>query len=439
MKAAPLKTDQSEILWERALRVIPAGTQTFSKGPDQYVKGVAPKFIQRGEGSRIWDVDGNQFIDYGMALGPIILGYSYPAVNEAIKKQLRDGITYTLMHPLEVQLAELLAEIIPCAEMVRFAKNGSDATTAAIRVARAFTGRDRIAYCGYHGWQDWYIGSTSRNLGVPEEIQKLTLRFQYNELDSLKNLLDRYPKEIAAVILEPTNFYPPQDGFLEQVRQACQDYGALLIFDEIITGFRMALGGAQEFFGVVPDLAAFGKAMGNGMPIAALVGRAEVMALFEEAFFSTTFGGEALSLAASIATIYELRKKKALAHIHSLGRKLQEGYNQIVRNLGLEDVTECIGYSCWPEILFRYCGGDRKANRIQTLFQQEVVKRGILTRPGMFPCYSHTQADIDQTLEAFRQSLVVVKQVLDTDQLEESLEGEIIEPVIRSEVQVAPR
>jgi glutamate-1-semialdehyde aminotransferase len=373
-----------------------------------------------------------------MALGPIILGYAYPRVNQAIIKQLEDGITYTLMHPLEVELSSLLVELVPCAEMVRFGKNGSDVTAGAIRLARAYTRRDKIACCGYHGWQDWYIGSTSRNLGVPKAVRELTLQFQYNNIDSLKVIFDQNPDEIAAVILEPVNFYEPRDGFLEAVKELTQRHGALLVFDEIITGFRMALGGAQEYFGVVPHLAAFGKAMGNGMPISAIVGKAEIMRLFEDVFFSFTLGGEALSLAASIATIKELQETNALNHIWGMGKILLDGYNDLSEELGLTHVTKCIGYPCWPEVIFndlRVTSG----RVFQSLVQQEIVKRGILTRPGMFVCYAHTSEDINTTLCAYKEALEVLREAVDAGNAEDLLEGEIIEPVIRSTVLVAPR
>lgn len=438
MKRSGSKQEASQALWERALKVIPAGTQTFSKGPGQYVNGVGPKYLRSGVGGHVWDVDGNEYIDYGMALGPIILGYAYPSVNQAIVDQLRSGITFTLMHPLEVELAELLTNIIPCAEMVRFGKNGSDATAGAVRLARAYTKRDRIACCGYHGWQDWYIGSTSRNRGVPESVSGLTFTFQYNDLDSLKAVFDRYPGEVAAVILEPTNFLEPKNGFLEEVRDLSHRQGALLIFDEIITGFRMALGGAQEYFRVTPDLAAYGKAMGNGMPISALVGRADVMRLFEEVFFSTTFGGEALSIAASLATIREMQGKPVLAHIWRLGQSLREGYNQAAADAGLQDVTKCIGYPCWPEWLF--VGPDGQPwLEAQTLFLQEIIKRGILTRPGMFVCYGHSDDDIRSTLSVFREALEILREAIRKGRVAESLEGDVVQPVIRSTVHIAPR
>ena len=265
---------------------------------------------------------------------------------------------------------------------------------------------------------------------MPTAVRALATPFEYNDVDSLDRLFRQHPGEFAAVILEPTNFVEPILGFLEGVRELAHRHGALLIFDEVITGFRMSMGGAQQYFGVTPDLAAFGKAMGNGMPISAIVGRADVMALFDEAFFSFTFGGETLSLAAALATIAELQSKNALKHIWTMGQELINGYRQLTRELGLESVTRCIGYPCWPELIFEEDG--RASPRIQTLFQQEIVKRGVLTRPGLFICFSHTSEDIRKTLVVFRQALEVVKDALLAGQIEDALEGELIQPVIRA-------
>jgi len=232
---------------ERAKKVIPSCTQTFSKGPTQFVQGVSPIYLERGDGSHVFDVDGNEYIDYPLALGPVTLGYNYPRVNEAIIKQLKDGITFSLMHPLEVELAELLINIIPCAEMVRFGKNGSDVTSAAVRVARAYTGRDKIACCGYHGWQDWYIGTTTRSAGVPECIKKLTIPFEYNNIESLERIFSENRDEVAGVIMEPIGIVEPKNNFLEKVKEITHKNGAVLIFDEIVIGFRVSIGGAQEY------------------------------------------------------------------------------------------------------------------------------------------------------------------------------------------------
>ena len=299
---------KSDELYKKALNLIPATTQTLAKGPQQNVKGIAPKYLVKGKGSHVWDVDGNEYLDFNMGIGPLSLGYAYDKVDEAIKKQLEDGITFSLMHPLEVEVAELLNKIIPNAESIRYSKVGADVTTAAIRVARAYTKRQKILCCGYHGWHDWYISVTDRNAGIPQAVQELTFTFNYNDIQSV---IDSIDEDTAAVILEPFVFEAPKDNFLQKLRDICTKNGTLLIFDEMWTGFIIASGGAQEFFNVKADLATFSKAVANGMPIAILAGRKDVMKVLEkDVFFFTTFGGEALSLAAAKATINELKEKK---------------------------------------------------------------------------------------------------------------------------------
>ena len=296
--------EKSQAMLARAEKVIPLGSQTFSKSRTQYPYGVSPYFITRGQGSRVWDMDGNEYIDFVSSLASITLGYQDPDVTSAVRRQLDEsGVIFSLPHPLETEVAELICEMVPCAERVRFGKNGSDATSGAIRVARAFTGRDRVAVCGYHGWQDWYIGSTARHRGVPQATRDLTHAFNYNDLESLNTQLKAHSGEFAAVIMEPMNVVEPHPGFLEGVKALAHKHGALLVFDETITGFRYANGGAQALFGVTPDLATFGKGLANGYPVSAVAGRADVMKQMEEIFFSFTFGGEALSLAAAKATL----------------------------------------------------------------------------------------------------------------------------------------
>lgn len=420
----------SQAYWNRTRGLIPCGTQTLSKSPTQYVDGVAPKFLQRGKGCHVWDVDGHEYIDYGMGLHPIILGYAYPAVDEAIKGQLADGITFTLNHPLEVELAEVLRGLIPCAEMVRYGKNGSDVTSAAIRLSRAYTGREKVACCGYHGWQDWYIGSTERNKGVPVAVRTLTKTFEYNRIETLQQIFHENKGEIAAVIMEPVGAIPPENQFLHEVKALAHEEGAVFILDEIITGFRMALGGAQDFFGVIPDLATFGKAMSNGMPLSALVGKTEIMKELEEVFFSFTFGGEALSLAASLATIKEMKEKKVLDHVWKVGAKLQEGYNRIVAELNLEEYTRCNGYPPRSVVSF-YPVANLDPLEMKSLVQQELLKRGILWAGYHAVSFSHGEEEIARTLEVFGEALRLLRQAASEKDIRKYLEGPPVKPVFR--------
>lgn len=417
----------SDSLYERALKVQKPITQTLAKGPGQFTKGVAPKYLQKGKGSHVWDVDGNEYIDFNSAIGPISLGYAYPVVDEAIKKQLEDGITFSLMHPLEVELSELIQEVIPNAEAVKISKTGADVCSAAVRVARSFTGRDKIFCCGYHGWHDWYIGITSRNSGVPEAIQNMTYTFEYNNIETIIEALD---EDVAAVILEPFIFEAPQNDFLQALAEACRENGTLLIFDEMWTGFRIALGGAQEYFKVVPDLAVYSKACANGMPIALLTGRADVMELFNNEVFSyTTFGGETLSLAACIATIKEIREKNVPKYLDEKGQIIKDGYNQIAQEFGMENLTKCIGYNCRTMVTFAPEAGN--GLEVKALMQQEMIKRGILWAGFHNMCFSHSDEDLNYTLLAYREVMPIVKEAIETQNVKSYLKGEVLEAVFR--------
>lgn len=430
MRTVRRSLTKSDEYWARARGLIPAGTQCLSKGPTQFVDGVAPKYLKRGKGCHVWDVDGNEYIDWGMGLRTVILGYGYAAVNEAITRQLEDGTNFTLMHPLEVEVAELLKKLIPCAEAVRYSKSGSDVTTAAVRGARAYTGRDKVAICGYHGWHDWYVVTTERNKGVPKILKQLSFVFQYNNVESLEQLFDTYHDEIAAVIMEPVGVTPPTTGFLRDVKKVTHDNGAVLIFDEIITGFRFALGGAQEYFKVTPDLATFGKAMSNGMPISALVGKEEIMSVFNDTFWSSTFGGECLSLAAAMATINELKRKKVIDFIWAQGTKLQDGYNKLVNEHKLEKCTQCVGYP--PSPLMKFFGrAPDESLLMKSLVQQELLKRGILWAAYHAISYAHNDKEINTTLEAFDDALSILGKAINKGDIAKSLEGKPVKPVFR--------
>ena len=429
--AAPLRPIEKSTAWlARAGKVIPGCAQTFSKGANQHVRGVAPVFLAKGKGCRVWDVDGNEYIDYIQGLLPNILGYAHEEVNAAVAAQLAQGHSFSLPHPLEVELAERLTRLIPCAEMVRFGKNGSDATSGAVRAARALTARERIACCGYHGWQDWFIGSTTRNAGVPLAVRALTHPFVYNDLGSLQKLLSEHQGEFAAVIMEPVNFWPPAAGFLEGVKKLAHEHGALLIFDEICSGFHFGLGGAQKRFGVTPDLACFGKAMGNGFPISCVVGRADVMKVFEDIFFSFTFGGEVASMAAAMKVLDVLETTDALARIYANGLTVQEGLNALAKEAGLQDRIQCIGYPFWSLIKFLDAGG-KDSFLVRSLFTQECVKRGVLLLATHNMTAAHDPLAIEQTQRVYAEVCKTMSKWLNEPHPEQHLEGEMIQPVFK--------
>jgi glutamate-1-semialdehyde 2,1-aminomutase len=433
--------EASDALYHRALARIPAVTQTLAKGPGQWVRGVAPKYLHRGDGGHVWDVDGNEYIDLNLGVGPLVLGYRNTAVDDAICAQLEDGITFTLMHPLEVEVAELIAEVVPGAESARFSKTGCDVTSAAVRLARAFTGREKVLCCGYHGWHDWYIGVTDRARGIPESARALTHTFAYNDLESVADSLD---DDTACVILEPTVFEAPRPGFLEALKHLCHQRGALLIFDEMWTGFRLALGGAQERFAVTADLACFSKAVANGMPLSVLTGRRDVMSLLEkEVFFFTTFGGEALSLAAAKATIQELRRHDVPRRLDALGSHIRDGYNALAARRGMTGFTRAAGFGARSMIVFepkeQAFGHDPLV--LKSLVQQEMIRNGVLWAGFNTICFAHTDADADHVLDAYDAALRVLRDALDRGSVNDTLRGDPVEPVFRrtSNFNVKPR
>jgi glutamate-1-semialdehyde 2,1-aminomutase len=424
------KFDNSIAMLKRAEKTVPLGSQTFSKSKLQYPEGKSPLFITHGQGARVWDVDGNEYVDLISALLPVVLGYNDPDINYAIRNQLDKGITFSLATELEAQLSEKLVEIIPCAEKVRFGKNGSDVTTAAIRVARAFTGRDKIIVCGYHGWHDWYIGSTTRSKGVPEAVQGLTAKVPYNDLAAVEDLLKKNPDTFAGLIMEPMNVAEPNENYLKELKALLHKHGALLIFDEVITGFRYALGGAQELFGVTPDLASFGKALGNGMPISALAGRADVMDVIEEIFFSGTFGGEALSIAAAIALIDKMQREPVLENIWATGKHIRGSVNSLLNDYGLQDIISLKGKDCWT-IMNVNKHENASAEAIKTLFIREMVANGVLTIGSNNVNYAHNDTDMQHILYAYNNSFEKIADALKKQNIETELEGKILQPVFK--------
>lgn len=422
---------RSEQFLRRAEKVIPLGSQTFSKSKTQYPYGVSPFFITRAHGCRVWDIDDNEYIDFVSSLASITLGYQDPDVLDAVRHQLdSSGVIFTLPHPLETEVAELICEIVPCAEMVRFGKNGSDATAGAVRLARAFTGRERIAVCGYHGWQDWYIGSTARHRGVPRSTRELTHTFSYNDLDSLQQVLAVYPGEFAAVILEPMNVSEPAPGFLQGVKDMAQLHGALLVFDETITGFRYANGGAQELFGIKPDLATFGKGLANGYPLSAIAGRRDVMKLMEEVFFSFTFGGDTLSLAAAKATLTKLKSQPVTKTLAARGNQIIQGTRKILVDSKLEDVFHVSGHPTWSFLNIRDSRG-HTSFQIKSLLMQELHQAGILCLGAHNVNFAHQPEDIAALLDAYERILPFIGQALNDSTLSQKLRCEPLVPLFK--------
>jgi glutamate-1-semialdehyde 2,1-aminomutase len=417
--------------------LIPGGSHTYAKGDDQFPEFCAP-YIVKGKGCRIWDVDGNEFIEYGMGLRAVTLGHAYRSVVEAAYCQMRKGSNYGRPAIIELECAEKLLGLIRGGEMVKFGKNGSDVVNAAVRLARAYTQRDRIAICSDHPFfsvDDWFIGSTLMSSGIPKPIQDLTLKFRYNDIESLEVLFNRFPNQIACVILEPEKNDEPARNYLHKVRSLCQMNGAVLIFDEMITGFRWHIGGAQAYYDIVPDLSTFGKAMGNGFSIAALVGKKELMELGglrhnkERVFLlSLTHGAETHSLAACLETMRIYTDEPVIEHLWRQGRRLAAGINKSIAEHNLEGYVEVIGKPCC--LVYATRDQEKKPSQpFRTLFLQETLRRGVMA-PSFIVSYSHKDVDIDRTIEIVHEALHVYRQALDRG-IERYLEGRPVKPVWR--------
>jgi glutamate-1-semialdehyde-2,1-aminomutase len=420
-----LKVDRSLEIWKRAEESIYLGVQTMSKSPKTHAFGSFPIYIERGEGTHLFDVDGNEYIDYVCSFGPIILGHGYPRVVEAVKKQLQKGVLFSLSNENEVLLAEEIINSVPCAEMVRFLKTGAEATTAACRIARAYTKRDKILHCGYHGWNDWYMATLRHSeKGVPKALEDLIFSFKFNDIGSLKNLLEREGSDVAGVIITPLAGHEPEKGFLEQVKELTHKNGSLLIFDEIFTGFRLAMGGAQERYGVIPDIATFAKAMANGFPIAAVASKKDIFRGCPELNISSTYAGEVLSLVAGIETIRELREKGVHKYIADYGKRLIDGLTSIGSSLGVP--VNIVGAPHLPYPEFQV--DKEQYEDVWTLYLQEMARHGVLVRRQMYMyiAYMHTELDLKKTLNAFGEAITVVAKALKSGDIKSFLQT--IEP-----------
>lgn len=416
---------------------IPGGSHTYAKGDDQFPEFMPP-YIERGKGCHIWDIDGNEFIEYGMGLRSVTLGHGFEPIVEAAYKQMQIGNNFVRPAKIELECAEEFLSVIDGADMVKFSKDGSDATNGAVKLARAHTGRDMVAVCANHPFfsvDDWFIGTTPMSAGIPDSVKKMTVKFCYNDIESVEGMFEEYPGKISCVILEAEKYAPPEDNFLHKLKDIAHKNGALFILDEMITGFRWHLGGAQKMYDIVPDLSTFGKALGNGFAISALAGKREFMELGglhhnkERVFLiSTTHGAENHALAAAIANIKFFKENKVVERLDEQGRKLKEGVNKAATELGLFDYIKIIGPNCCSVYGTKDQNGE-PSQPYRTLFIQECMKRGLLM-PSSIVSYSHSDRDIEETIERMAEAMVVYKHALE-EGVEKYLVGRPVAPVFR--------
>jgi glutamate-1-semialdehyde 2,1-aminomutase len=417
--------------------LIPGGAHTYAKGDDQFPEGMAP-YIVKGKGCHVWDVDGNKYIEYAMGLRSVTLGHAIDPIVEAASQQMHLGTNFGRPGIIELECAEEFLGIIRTADMVKFAKNGSDVTSAAILLARAYTGRDMVAICGdqpFFSCDGWFMGTTPVNSGVPKAIQDLTVKFRYNDIESARALFEKYPNQIACIILEAEKETPPLPGFLQSLKELCEKNGAVFILDEIITGFRWDIAGAQKFHGVEPHLSTFGKAIANGFSVSALAGKKEIMELGglnhdkDRVFLlSTTYGAETHGLGAAIATMKFYQDNQVIERIHTQGAKLKKSINTVIETLDLKGHFNLIGRP-WCLVYSTCDQSGRPSQAFRTLFLQETIKRGLIA-PSLIISYSHTDADIDKTVEIVYESLIVYKKALE-EGIDRYLVGRPVKPVYR--------
>lgn len=440
------RVQRSLELYRRALELIPGGTQLVSRRPTRYANGISPVYAAAARGARFWDVDGNEYIDWVSGIGSIILGYCDPVVDDAVREQMARGTVYSINHELEIELAEELCRTIPCAEMVRYAKCGGEACAIAVRIARGVTGRDLVLFCGYHGWHDWYLAANlaaEANLnahlfpgiepiGVPRALAGTVLPFPFGDLTALGELLDAHRGEVAAVILEPLRSEAPPAGYLEGLTRLCRQHGAVLIFDEVSSGFRIRVGGAQEYLGVTPDMAVFAKAISNGYPMAAVVGRREVMEPAGRMFISSTYWSDTLGLRAALTTIRELRRCNVPAYLHRLGSELKERLNRVAEETGL--AVRCGGLSVHPSLQFQTQDTALKS-KLTTLYIQEMARRGCHGYASFYLNAAQGGAELEQTVAAAREVFTLMQEGLTRGTLDQMLECDLQQDAFRRLVQ----
>ena len=422
------KYQRSLSLYSQASELFPYGTQLFSRRPELGPFGQAPIYFERAKDAHFWDVDGNEFIDTAMAIGPVTLGYCYEPVDNAVKAQIDKGILGSVNNQLEIEMANLITDMVPCAEMVKFCKSGGEADAMAVRIARGYTGKDVVLFCGYHGWHDWYLAanlgrsSTALNKhlmpginpkGVPNALAQTCIPFEYNNLDSLSETLKQYEDKVACIIMEATRFKHPEAGFLEGVRQLADEHQCVLIFDEVVTGFRMALGGAQEYYDVTPDIATVAKAIANGYSLAAVSGKKGIMTSQADNFISSTYWSDTTVLAAGIATLKELKQKPVIDTIEAHGKKIINGLKELAKK---HDIKLAInGHPFDFTVSFEY--GELN-NKLTTLYMQEMVARGIYVANVVYPCFTLTEDDIVGIFSAADETFAILAKAVKQDNVD---------------------
>jgi glutamate-1-semialdehyde 2,1-aminomutase len=427
----------SKILQRKSHQLIPGGSHTYAKGDDQF-PDLSPGFMVRGKGCHAWDVDGNEFIEYGMGLRAVALGHAYEPVIQAAYQQMQLGANFTRPATIELECAEELLGIVKGGEMVKFAKDGSTVTGAAIKLSRAYTGRDMVAICGDHPFfssEDWFIGSTPVAGGIPKAIQDLTVKFRYNDIESVKALFNQYPGRIACIILEPVKEQEPVNNFLHELKRVCHENGAVFILDEMINGFRLHNSGGQGYYDIIPDISTFGKAIANGFAVSAIVGKRDILELGgiyhdkERVFLlSTTHGAETHSMAAAIATMKIYQQEDVVGFMDRQGRKLIDGISQAISLNNLENHFEVLGKPC--NLIYATRDANKQPSQVfRTLFLQEMIKRGFMM-PSLVVSYSHTDEDIAKTIDAIADTLKIYKSALENG-VDQYIVGRSVKPVFR--------
>jgi glutamate-1-semialdehyde aminotransferase len=426
--------------------LIPGGTQLLSRRPSRFASGVSPIYAARARGAHFWDVDGNEYIDWASGIGAIILGYADPVVDDAVCRQISQGTIYSINHELEIELAEELINLVPCAEMVRYAKGGGEACAMAVRIARGVTGRDQILFCGYHGWHDWYLAANLADearlnehlfpgidpIGVPRCLEGTALPFPYGDPDALGELLDRLRGRVAGVVMEPLRSREPPAGYLAKVARMCREQGVLLIFDEVSTGFRQTPGGVQPYLGVTPDMAVFAKSISNGYPMGVVVGRREVMQPASRMFISSTYWSDTIGLRAALTTLREIRGRDLPSHFQWLGAQLKERLTAVAREAGIAVV--CEGMAVHPQLRFEVDNPDAP-RLLPTLYIQEMAKRGCHGYASFYLNGSQGEEEIAQTEAAARETFALLAEGLHRGTLDRMLECDLRQDSFRRLVQ----